>query len=512
MNAPPGLKGRALRGLRWNYLGTVGRIVATFASQIALARLLGPEQLGLFGYAVLAVSFAIQIVGMGLQSALVQVVDLSDDIVAIAYGRLLLVGAVASLAVYIFAEAITVHVFSAPQATIVLQAMAPTLLVAAGTNFATAILSREVEFKVVQLAALGSYVLGYLVVGIAAAWFGLGVWSLVLAWHVQTVTAYLAMNFYMPRSLTPGNPFRSLSISKFGFVVMFGNLVNWAVDSAPNVAIGRSLGPAVLGQFTIANNLVKVPADHLVRSLQTVLFTLTSRSQTNDAGVRRAYLTVLAGVGVIAFPTFAFVGVMSEPIVLLLLGPKWIITAQVVAPLAVAMMAYAGESLCGPVLGGRGVPQVELRVKAVTLVLSLAVLAVTISWSLAAVAWGVALLYLFRWVWMTAAVMRELSLSVRAVAQAMFGSLVLAAASAGVATCVGIALKALAPAASTHVLLLLAAGAVVLAATLLVVWAPQAVLGSHLLALLDPLMKQRPAVARLPGLRRIAAFAAQAAP
>jgi len=42
-----------------------------------------------------------------------------------------------------------------------------------------------------------------------------------------------------------------------------------------------------------------------------------------------------------------------------------------------------------------------------------------------------------------------------------------------------------------------------------VVGAPGVVLGRHLLALVDRLVKQRPGVARIPGFRRIAAFAAR---
>ena len=86
-----GLTGRALRGLSWNYLGTVGRIAATFISQIALARLLGPEQVGLFSYAMLTTNFLALVVEMGLQMALVHVPDLEDDAIAVACGRLLFV-------------------------------------------------------------------------------------------------------------------------------------------------------------------------------------------------------------------------------------------------------------------------------------------------------------------------------------------------------------------------------------------------------------------------------------
>ncbi len=399
-------------------------------------------------------------------------------------------------------------VFSAPQAGIVLKVMAPSLLVSAMTFPASAVLSRDIEFKVIQLAGLASYVFGYLVVGVVAAFFNFGVWSLVAAWHTYSVVAFLAMYVYAPRSLGIGNPFRKLSIARFGVVIMFTNLLNWVIDSGPHVAIGRYLGATFLGQYTVANNLVRVPADHLVKNLQTVLFPLAARARDHDAGLRSAYLTVLSGVGLIAFPSFVFIAVLSQPLVLLLLGPQWVVAAEVLTPLSLAMIGHAVEALCGPVLSGRGEPRVELRLKAVTLTLMIAVLAVTASWSVAAVGWGVALVYFFRWIWMNGALMNRLDISARALTDALLGPLLFAGIAGGVAWGVSAAFAALVADPSGFAVLLVAAALAALFMALVAVSAPSLVLGPHLLWLVDQLVQQRPAIARLPGLRRIAALAA----
>ncbi len=506
-----GLASRALRGVRWNYLGAVGRIGATFVSQIVLARLLGPEQFGLFGYAFLTVALLALVVEMGLQNALVQVPQLDDDVVAIACGRLLLVSCAAAAAVFFLADVIATSVFAAPQAAPVLRAMAPTLVVGAMNAVATAMLSRDLEFKVIQLAALGSYVFGYLIVGIGAAMLGLGVWSLVLAWHAQTVVACAIMVTRSPRSLMPAAPWRPLPIARFGGVVMVTNMVNWVIDNGPHTAIGRWLGPASLGLYTVSNNLVKVPADHLVRNLQTVLFPLAARAQGNDAGIRRAYLTVLGGVGVLSFPTFTFVAFQSESVVQLLLGAKWHAAAGVLVPLSLAMVLHAVEAMCGPILGGRGEPRAELRIKVVMLALTLVVLSVTARWSLVAVGWGVALVFLARWIWMNAAVCSRLGISTSTFVQAMSGPFLLAGISWAVPTAVGAGLVAagLAWAPAWALLPKVAATAALIAVAMLA--APQFVFGPHLLSLMHRLFEKRPGWGRLPGLNRVADAASRAA-
>lgn len=510
VSPPLGLAERAIRGLRWSYLGMFGRIFAQFVSQVALARLLGPEPMGVFAYAFLTVTLCALIIEMGLGQALIQAPELTDEDVGTACGRLLLIGSVGAAGLYLCAESIANELYSAPNATPVIQAMAASVLVSGATASASAVLRRDIEFKITQLAEVGSYVLGYLIVGVAAAWLGLGVWSLVLAWHVQTVTACVAMYAYSPRSLMPSNPFRPLRMAGFGAVIMFTNILNWGIENGARVVIGRSLGAVALGQFTVASNLVRTPADHLVRNLQAVLFPLAARAQDNDAGLRRAYLTVVAGVGVVAFPLFTFVAVMAEPLILLLLGPQWVMIAQILTPLSLAMMAHAAEALCGPLLAGRGEPRVELRLQAITLVLMLAVLAVTVSWSVVAVAWGLAFVFLFRWAWMNAAVMNRLQISVRALAEAFQGSILLAGLTGGVASGVGFALHSLVPDTPAHVIFVAAAGCVAVSVMVTVVFAPSLVLGSHLLWLMDQLMSKRPLLAQVPGLRRIAASAGRA--
>lgn len=512
MAAPTSLASRALRGVRWNYLGAVGRIAATFVSQIVLARLLGPEQFGLFGYAFLTVSLLGLMVEMGLQNALVQASELSDEALAVACGRLALSGLVVATAVFFLSDFIAGFIFATPRAAEVLRAMAPTLLVTAGTVAGSAMLTRELDFKTIQIALLGSYIIGYLVAGIGAALLGLGVWSLVIAWHVQTITACLFMLARSPRRLRLSSPLRHLPMANFGFVVMATHMTNWLIDNGPHTAIGRWLGASTLGLYTVANNLVKVPADHLVRNIQTVLHALASRAQDNDAGLRRAYLTVLTGVGVLAFPTFAYVALLAEPVISMLLGPKWLAAADVLLPLSVAMMLHAVEAMAGPMLSGRGEPGVELRVKLVMIVLTVCVLVVTAHWSLVAVGWGVVAVYLVRWLWMNAAVCRRLSIGAGQMARAMTPPLLLAALALAVPGAVTATLEAAdAELPAPWLLIVVTAAPTAALIVALALAAPQLALGAHLLALANGFFEKRPGWSARFGLRRLAASAADAA-
>lgn len=502
---PQNLTDRSLRAIKWNYLGTVGRILAQLISQIALARLLGPEPIGLFGYALLVVGFGVLFTEMGLGSALVQTAKINSEDYATTCSRLLLAAVMACLVVFFAADWIAITLFATAEAAPLLRAMAPTFLISALSIPAASMLRRELRFKALQLIQLGSYLFGYLLVGIGVAMAGAGVWSLIAAWYAQLGAACLVMYLLVPKSLVLGNPLRGLKLTGFGGVVMITSLVNWLVENAPHLFIGRLFGPAALGLFTVANNLVRTPANHLVVNLQTVLFPLSARAQDNSSGLRRAYLIALSGVGLVAFPAFTFAAMQADTVVVAMLGVKWIASAAILVPLALAMIPHTLMAIAGPMLSGKGEPAVELRVQLVMAIVMMIALILAAQWSFEAMVWALAAVFLVRCVWMTTALVRRLGIHCSDLYHACRGAVFLALLVIGVSLG-GDALMeaasadwpALAYLATLATLVLTIIGVVVLA------W-PTACLDAHLANLVGRLLSGYPSLARWPLLTRVIA-------
>lgn len=502
---PQNLTDRSLRAIKWNYLGTVGRILAQLISQIALARLLGPEPIGLFGYALLVVGFGVLLTEMGLGSALVQIAKINSEDYATMCSRLLLAAITACLVVFFAADWIATTLFATPDAAPILRAMAPTFLISALSIPAVSMLRRELHFKALQLIQLGSYLFGYLLVGVGVAILGGGVWSLVAAWFAQLGAACLAMYLRVPKALVLGNPLRGLRLTGFGGVIMITNLVNWLVENAPHLFIGRLFGPASLGLFTVANNLVRTPANHLVINLQTVLFPLSARAQDNASGLRRAYLTALSGVGLVAFPIFTFVAIQADTVVVALLGSEWIASGAILVPLALAMIPHTLMAIAGPMLSGKGEPAVELRVQLVMAMAMVIALFLAAQWSFEAMVWALAAVFLVRCVWMTVALARRLAVHpsdlYRAFRGAVFLALLVVAAGAGG----DVLMKASAVdwSALTH-LVVIAALLVTVITVVLLAW-PAACLDAHLASVVGRLLSGYPRLTRWPLLTRVIA-------
>lgn len=422
----PGLTELSLRAIKWNYLGLVVRVLAQVAAQIALARMLGPESFGLFAAAFVVISIGSIVAEMGLGSALVQKKELTTVDVRFAFTWLMLAGILMGGITYLMAEPIA-EFFEDGRIAAVLQGLAPVFFVQALGVVPLSLLRREMEFKTIQIVQTASYLAGYVMVGIGFAYWGAGVWSLVAAWTGQAALAsalfLLAKRHAMaPRLRVADNVSRGFSIR-----VLLTNMSNWVIENVDNLIVGKAFGPTALGLYSVSYNLVRTPANHLVVTLQSVLFPASSRAQDNLEGLRRAYLTVVSGVALIAVPVFAGMAAVADTMTLALFGTQWQDAGDLLLPLALSMVLHSVMAVAGPVLWGKGAAGAELRVQFWIGLLFVAALLVATQFSIIALAWTVCAVYAMRMTGMTMALMHQIKLPARALWHALRGGLMAAA-------------------------------------------------------------------------------------
>lgn len=419
------LADKSLSALKWNYLGVLFRVGLQLVGQITLARLLGPDPFGVFAAAFLLVGLFGLVAEQGLGAALVQKKQIGDADIRFVFTRLLLGGVIVAVIAWSLAEPAAAF-FGNSQMALVVQGLAPALVVQAVGIVPLSLLKRELAFRQIQILQVFSYGVGFVLVGVVLALAGAGIWSLVGAWACQTMllTTLLLIKKRHPMRLLVSS--RDVAVQGFGFQVLFTNLANWTIENIDNLLVGRIFGTRALGLYAVSYNLVKNPANHLVITLQTVLFPTAARAQDNLEGLRRAYLTVLGGVALVAMPVFFGVAALSGTVVEGLFGSKWTQAAPILAPVALAMGFHCVMAIAGPVLWGKGAASRELQVQsAVAIVLVLALLLAS-KWSLEAMAWAVFCVYVLRFVAMTAAVMKGIGVGMRDVFRVLTGGVVMA--------------------------------------------------------------------------------------
>ena len=418
------LKQSAISALKWNYLGMFVRSGCGLVIGIVLARLLGPKPFGMVAIAGLVIGLGTLIADFGFGAALVQPKEISNQEIRFAFSVQVLLGAVVSVAGICLAGVIA-RAFHQPAVTPVIQVLMLSFLLQSVGLTASSLLRRMLAFKAMQTAQVGSYIAGYLAVGIPMAYLGYGVWALVAAQMVQTaLNAALLYN----ASRHPVMPLLSLRYRKlvsFGGKVIGTNLANWTIYNLDTAIVGRCFGVFDLGLYNRAFVFATTPVNGAVIGLQQVLFPGSARAQDEPEKLRRAYLGALAILALVTVPAYAAVAVAPRTILVALYGQQWAPAAPLLTAFAVAMPFYGMMAVAGPLLWGMGKVGCELRVQLLVGVAAVASFLLASQVSVLALAWAVAGIYLLRLILMTRALVRTLQVSWTRVLQAIYRPAVL---------------------------------------------------------------------------------------
>jgi O-antigen/teichoic acid export membrane protein len=387
---------RSVDALAWAAGGTAARMVMQIIAQIVLARLLGPEQYGIFAIGAIVVGFSNFLSDVGLAYGLIQKDKVDADDIRFVVCWQWILGSVVAASVWA-ASGWIASSFGEVRAQAVISWLAAVCLLNALVAPALNLLKRELDFRRIQLANAASYFVGFFVVGIPLAMSGMQVGALVAAWLTQA-TLHLLFLFGAVR-----HPLRPLlwypqaaGQWRYAASVLSTNMLNWLVVNTDRAIVARAFGTHDVGLYATAFNLVYAPGAALAGVLQPVLFSAASRVASDRDRLGQAYRSALVMVFVTVVPAFAMMAVLSMPLVSMLFGPKWESAAPLCVPLALAMPMFVFVSISTPVLWTRDHITRELRLQLPMVALVVVAGLAAAQHSLLAVAWSIFCVHLLR--------------------------------------------------------------------------------------------------------------------
>jgi glycosyltransferase involved in cell wall biosynthesis/O-antigen/teichoic acid export membrane protein len=424
------LVARSLTALRWGYIGTVVRIVLQLATQVVLARLIGPSSFGLFAATMVVVLLLGIIVECGLGVALVQARIIQPSDIATAFSRVLLGAGAASGMIFLAADFIAAWYEEAEIAN-VLRWMTLAVVFQALGIVSLGLLRRDLKLRTIQIAQVSAYLVGFGVVGVVCALLGAGVWSLVSAFiaqcFIETAIMYAAVRHPLRLMLVT----QQTGVTRYGLRVAAANLANLSNESVENVMIGGVFGTKALGMYSLASNLVRTLLSHVVSSFQQVSLSFWANAGDDLHLMRYAYVCVFWLAAVVLFPVFLTVGALAPTLIQAIYGESWLPAIPLLTPLALTMPLVCGTVIAGSLLWGSGRVVLELRASASTAILMAILLAMCSSISIVATAWGVWFVNLVRALLIISSASQSIGVSmVRLLAAIRCGALLGAATSA----------------------------------------------------------------------------------
>ena len=303
----------------WVGLSTaIIKVLAFITLTQVLARVMSPSDFGLVGLAWLAINAFDFLRELGITSALVYRQEEDDSVSAdVAYIAL----AVASVLIYaiVFVSAPWIERFftDADGLSAILRVLALTMLINAIGQVPYTLMAKNLDFRNKAIPEIIAGV-GNSIVAITMALNGFGVWSLVGGYLTDSVLRNALVWFFT--SWRPRLRFDRQVWSEmfsYGKHIVSSRILIFGITNIDDAMIGRVLGTASLGFYTLGYRLSNLPATHITKLISSVMFPAFSKIQREQERIRKIFFQTIHVVALVAAPI---------SIATIILGPNFVHT------------------------------------------------------------------------------------------------------------------------------------------------------------------------------------------
>ncbi|TKB65208.1 MAG: lipopolysaccharide biosynthesis protein [Nitrospira sp.] len=314
--------------------------ILAWVSTIVVARVLSPADYGLVAIASTFIGFVTMINEFGLGMAVVTKRDLEERQIAQLNTLAVLLG----LAGFLVSCAVAIPLsrfFEASELTWVLVAMGASFLIGAFRTVPSALLEKELKFKLLAMVEGGQAIIASLCV-VALALLGWGYWSLVVGMIMGTAAWTLFTLLYRTHAFRwPAFQYLTETLTFSWHLILMR--VNWYVAAnADRFIIGKILGQAALGSYSFACTLASVPIEKVTGLVNRVTPAFFSSMQSDYVSLRRYILNLTEGLALVTFPATTGLALVADDFVMVLLGDQW---KEVVVPLQILACYGAFRSM-----------------------------------------------------------------------------------------------------------------------------------------------------------------------
>jgi PST family polysaccharide transporter len=313
----------------------------SWASTLIVVRLLVPSDYGLVGMATAFLALLQPLCDFGIAAAIVQGQQLTSRQIARLNGLAISLGAACAAATTLIAFPVS-RFFDEPRLLTIVPALGLGFLTGAFRAVPTALLAREMQFR--RLAFLETAeALSLTGITIALAATGHGYWSLVIGPVASRGIGSVLALIVRPSAIASPLPMAGIrGAIQFGAWVTTSTIAWYVYSNADRVIVGREIGEAALGAYTIALTLASMPVEKIGQLYQRVAESVIARVQGDAAAVARYLFGITEGVAMLSFPASAGLALVADLFVDVVLGARW---EMAVVPLRLLAAAAAIRSL-----------------------------------------------------------------------------------------------------------------------------------------------------------------------
>ena len=332
-----------------SFAGRVIGAITTLSSSVVIARLLTPDELGVYAIGLTLMLLLETLREFGVDRYLVQEQHLTRDKIRAAFSVAILLAWSAGGLLLVVSGPVSTF-YSAPVLASVLSVLAICFFLLPFGAPVLSLLRREVCFATLLRINAGANV-ATAVVSITLAEMGFGAvsmaWGAVAGAAAVTIGACASRPAYalIAPTLQGWRP-----VLAFGGQFTFASVIVQLSESAMLLLIGSMLGLNALGLFNRAYSLVANARTSIFGSLANVAFPVLTARIREGRDIREPYLRACGLLIGIIWPIQGFLVLMAFPIFRVLFGPQWDAAIPLFRLLVLGDVAFEALAFAGPVL------------------------------------------------------------------------------------------------------------------------------------------------------------------
>lgn len=333
-----------------------------FVKTVVIARLLFPEDFGLFGFAMLAIAVSETLVQTGFNSAIIQEKGDVKKYLDNAWTVNVIRGIALALILFFIAAPLAGNFFHAEEVILFIQVLALVALLSSFENIGIILLQKEMQFQRQFFYSYGGVVIETIMV-IVGAYILRSPWALVVGVAAGRMT-FLVLSYL----LHPYRPKLNFDFSgawhlfKYGKWISITGIITFFATQGDNIVVGRMLNESALGFYQLAFALGTLPAVEVGRVLGKVLFPLYTKMHAEEDRLKSAFLKASQMVFLIAVPASAGLFILAPEIVRVVYGARWLPMVPVLYVIVIYGFLKSIEATVLPLLLGTGKPYVQTSI------------------------------------------------------------------------------------------------------------------------------------------------------
>ena len=316
-------KASAAKNSIWKLLESFLSKGVSMLVSIVLARILLPDDYGIIAFTSVFINLSDTLIQAGFSTALIRKEKVDEKDYSTVLGISIIMAFFLYIVIFLSAPIIS-NFYNEPLLVNVLRVIALSLFFQAFASVRTAIVSREMKFRVLFICSMVSNVLSG-IVGIAIAYLGFGVWALVIQQLAQqlilTVSLFIAVKMKVKFKIYKES---AKELVPFSIKVLTSSLLSFLSGSICNLVVGKTHSMTDLGYYEKGALFPQNISLYTFSAVSNVFLPVFTSVQNDRERLSNVFQRVLNVSMYIILPMMAGLCMVAEPLISVVLTDKWL--------------------------------------------------------------------------------------------------------------------------------------------------------------------------------------------